>query len=120
MDARTDAAGVAAAAARRSYGKLVAFLAARSRDVAAAQDALAEAFATALAEWPVRGVPRNPEAWLLTGGEDHGLLATFPAEAQLPAGFRRLGTVRAGGPGVVTAPQDAAHAAAVGWDHFRR
>ncbi|ROZ72458.1 RNA polymerase sigma factor [Ramlibacter sp. WS9] len=53
-------------AARRSYGKLVAFLAARTRDVAGAEDALAEAFATALAKWPERGVPDNPEAWLLT------------------------------------------------------
>ncbi|PYF96305.1 thiamine-phosphate kinase [Georgenia satyanarayanai] len=61
-----------------------------------------------------------PESWLLTGGEDHGLLATFPEGAELPAGFRRLGAVRAGAPGVVTAPQDAPHAAAVGWDHFRR
>jgi RNA polymerase sigma-70 factor (ECF subfamily) len=53
-------------AARRSYGKLVAFLAARTRDVAGAEDALAEAFAAALAKWPERGVPDNPEAWLLT------------------------------------------------------
>ena len=53
-------------AARRSYGKLVAFLAARTRDVAGAEDALAEAFAIALATWPERGVPDNPEAWLLT------------------------------------------------------
>src|SRR6185369_9168448 len=53
-------------AARRSYGKLVAFLAARTRDVAGAEDALAEAFAAALASWPDRGVPDNPEAWLLT------------------------------------------------------
>ena len=52
--------------ARASYGKLVAFLAARTRDVAAAEDALAEAFASALAEWPARGIPRTPEAWLLT------------------------------------------------------
>jgi len=50
--------------ARRSYGKLVAFLAARTRDVAAAEDALSDAFAAALADWPARGVPRNPEAWL--------------------------------------------------------
>jgi RNA polymerase sigma-70 factor (ECF subfamily) len=56
----------AQAAARRSYGKLVAFLAARTRDVAGAEDALAEAFATALAVWPERGVPDNPDAWLLT------------------------------------------------------
>ena len=52
--------------ARRGYGKLVAFLAARTRDVAAAEDALSEAFASALAEWPMKGVPTNPEAWLLT------------------------------------------------------
>ncbi len=54
------------AAARRSYGKLVALLAARSREVAAAEDALSEAFATALETWPVNGCPSNPEAWLLT------------------------------------------------------
>ncbi len=52
--------------ARRSYGKLVAFLAARTRDVAAAEDALSEAFVAALADWPRHGCPSNPEAWLLT------------------------------------------------------
>lgn len=56
----------AAAVARRSYGKLVAFLAARTRDVAAAEDALSEAFASALEDWPRNGCPSNPEAWLLT------------------------------------------------------
>lgn len=53
-------------AARRSYGKLVAFVAARTRDVAAAEDALAAAFESALRHWPEQGVPANPEAWLLT------------------------------------------------------
>ncbi|HEV7276776.1 MAG TPA: DUF6596 domain-containing protein [Devosiaceae bacterium] len=52
--------------ARESYGRLVAFLAARTRDVAGAEDALAEAFASALASWPRDGVPDNPDAWLLT------------------------------------------------------
>lgn len=52
--------------ARRSYGKLVAFLAARTRDVAAAEDALADAFAAALGDWPRNGCPQNPEAWLMT------------------------------------------------------
>jgi predicted RNA polymerase sigma factor len=52
--------------ARRSYGKLVAFLAARTRDLAAAEDALSEAFASALADWPMKGCPSNPEAWLMT------------------------------------------------------
>src|SRR5467141_2669708 len=63
-DAQTHS--TADAVARRSYGKLVAFLAARGRDVAAAEDALSEAFAAALADWPVKGCPANPEGWLLT------------------------------------------------------
>ena len=54
------------AVARRSYGKLVAFLAARTHDVAAAEDALSEAFLSALADWPENGCPVNPEGWLLT------------------------------------------------------
>ena len=59
-------AAAAAAVARRSYGRLVALLAARSHDIAAAEDALGEAFAAALAHWPKQGVPDAPEAWLLT------------------------------------------------------
>ncbi|HWH82242.1 MAG TPA: DUF6596 domain-containing protein [Burkholderiaceae bacterium] len=57
---------VAEAVARHSYGKLVAYLCARTRDVAAAEDALAAAFEAALRDWPLRGVPASPEAWLLT------------------------------------------------------
>jgi RNA polymerase sigma-70 factor (ECF subfamily) len=53
-------------AARTSYGRLVAILAARTRDIAQAEDALAEAFASALVAWPRDGVPDNPPAWLLT------------------------------------------------------
>ncbi len=60
------AATAAVAAARRSYGKLVAYLAARTRDVAAAEDALSAAFEAALRDWPENGVPDKPEAWLLT------------------------------------------------------
>jgi predicted RNA polymerase sigma factor len=54
------------AVARESYGRLVAFLAARTGDVAAAEDALGEALVAALATWPRDGVPSAPEAWLLT------------------------------------------------------
>jgi len=61
-----QARNTADAVARRSYGKLVAFLAARTRDVAAAEDALSEAFASALTNWPLTGCPASPEAWLLT------------------------------------------------------
>jgi len=61
-----QARATAETVARRSYGKLVAFLAARTRDVAGAEDSLSEAFAAALGDWPASGVPKNPEAWLLT------------------------------------------------------
>jgi RNA polymerase sigma-70 factor (ECF subfamily) len=66
---REDEQQVRAAAemvARRSYGKLVAFLASRTRDVAAAEDALSDAFAAALVDWPTSGIPTSPEAWLMT------------------------------------------------------
>jgi len=53
-------------AARSSYGRLVAVLSARSHDLAAAEDALSDAFAAALAQWPVAGVPASPEAWLVS------------------------------------------------------
>ncbi|TJW41460.1 MAG: RNA polymerase subunit sigma-70 [Mesorhizobium sp.] len=66
MDNRPEIARAAAeAAARQSYGKLVAYLAARTRDVAGAEDALADAFAAALERWPQTGVPDRPESWLL-------------------------------------------------------
>ncbi len=61
-----EARAAAEAVARGGYGKLVALLAARSRDVAGAEDALADAFAAALETWPGSGVPHSPEAWLLT------------------------------------------------------
>jgi len=52
--------------ARDGYGRLVAFVAARTGDVAGAEDALSDAFAAALRDWPAGGVPANPAAWLVT------------------------------------------------------
>ena len=67
MDAaRRRSSAAAEQAARASYGRLLALVSARTRDIAAAEDALAEAFAAALAQWGEQGVPTNPEAWLLT------------------------------------------------------
>lgn len=60
-----DARRAAELAARHSYGRLVAYLTAQTRDVMAAEDALGDAFLTALKTWPENGVPQNPEAWLL-------------------------------------------------------
>ena len=60
-----DVHGAIEAVARESYGRLVAYLAARTRDVAAAEDALSEALLAALKTWQRDGVPQKPEAWLL-------------------------------------------------------
>lgn len=69
------AAAAAETAARDSYGRLLAWLAWQWRDVAAAEDALAEAFAAALERWPRDGVPAAPDAWLLTAARRQLLVA---------------------------------------------
>ncbi|MGE0007011.1 MAG: RNA polymerase sigma factor [Parvibaculaceae bacterium] len=72
-------------AARASYGKLVACLSIRCRDMAKAEDALAQAFLEALERWPASGVPESPEAWLLT-----------VARRQLADGDRRMAAAARG------------------------
>jgi RNA polymerase sigma-70 factor (ECF subfamily) len=72
MDASQQAA---VQAARDSYGRLLASLAYQWRDIAAAEDALAEAFAAALTHWPRTGVPRSPDAWLTTAAKRNLLQA---------------------------------------------
>lgn len=61
-----DARATIEVIARESYGRLIAYLAARTRDVAGSEDALGEALLAALETWPRNGVPHKPEAWLLT------------------------------------------------------
>ncbi|MEP6729157.1 MAG: DUF6596 domain-containing protein [bacterium] len=58
------------AVARESYGRLVALLAARTRDVAGAEDALSDALVAALTVWPRDGVPKNPQGWLMTAARN--------------------------------------------------
>ncbi len=77
-----EAGRAAEAAARRSYGKLLAWLATQTRDVAAAEDALAEAFASALETWPRTGVPRVPEAWLLSAARRRAIDAGRRAQTR--------------------------------------
>ena len=43
----------------------------------------------------------DPREWMLAGGEDHALLATFPSGTALPDGFRAIGRVVEGEPGVL-------------------
>lgn len=52
--------------ARESYGRLVAMVARRTRDLSAAEDAIGEGFRRALETWPREGVPAQPEAWIVT------------------------------------------------------
>jgi RNA polymerase sigma-70 factor (ECF subfamily) len=84
----TDAERAVEAVARDSYGRLVSFLAARSRDVAGAEDALGEAFVAALRAWPRDGVPAKPDAWLFTAARrrlvDRARRAAVRADAAAP------------------------------------
>jgi RNA polymerase sigma-70 factor, ECF subfamily len=69
MDANARAAHVA----RASYGRLVALLAARSGDIAAAEEALSDAFLAALEHWPGSGIPENPEGWLMAAAKNRAI-----------------------------------------------
>lgn len=83
-DARRRIEGIA----RLSYGRLVASLALRIGSIARAEDALGDALLRALETWPDRGIPDNPEGWLLTAARNRAvdrvrsdrLPATYGAE----------------------------------------
>ena len=55
--------------------------------------------------------------WILDGGEDHGLLGTFPPGVEVPAEFTLIGTIREGAPGEVTV--DGVARTPGGWDSAR-
>jgi predicted RNA polymerase sigma factor len=100
-------------AARDSYGRLLALLAASTSDLAAAEDALADAFERALRTWPSQGVPGSPDAWLLTVARNRLRDQWKSARAQrtvpLDAGSLDAGSLDAGslGSGPLDAGQDA-------------
>jgi thiamine-monophosphate kinase len=58
----------------------------------------------------------DPYTWILTGGEDHGLAATFPAGTALPEDWRLIGSV---GEGSGVTVDGAAYDGPGGWEHFR-
>ena len=66
VNARSRVAGELDRLTRDSYGRLLAILAAPGRDIAAAEDCLADALERALTRWRDEGIPANPEAWVLT------------------------------------------------------
>ncbi len=86
-----------------------------------ALDRVLESDLLAVAE-AAEAVGADPLRWVLTGGEDHALVATFPAETPLPADFRPIGHVHApsqGAPaGSVLVQGGRPPVTGLGWDHF--
>lgn len=97
---------------------------ARASGVVLDLDPVADAFAADLAALAgaAAALGASAEEWVLAGGEDHGLLATFPCGVALPEPFRPVGQVRAAGPQgpTVLVGGRAPVAASPGWDHFAR
>jgi thiamine-monophosphate kinase len=69
----------------------------------------------AMIEQAAQAIGASEREWVLHGGEDHSLLATFPAEANLPRGFKPIGVIEAG-EGVYLDDQPLAVG---GWDSTR-
>src|SRR3954471_24699495 len=85
--------------------------------------ALTDTFITGPLPQVAAALGGDPLAWVLTGGEDHALVATFPPAAELPEGWTMIGQVHDGEPGVrvdeVPAQQVAAELGeATGHVHF--
>lgn len=71
----------------------------------------------AFGEQDGEAVPRDQ---MLTGGEDHGLLAAFPAGAPLPEGFHEIGSVAERTDGSVLVTLDGVPYEPRGWDPYAR
>lgn len=103
----SDAVRAVERVARLSYGGLVARLAARTRSLADAEDALSDALARALQTWPETGVPENPEAWLVTVARnraiDHARTGALPAAHEKD--LSRMAEERADTPAPTTDPR---------------
>lgn len=82
-------------------------------DIDAQSWEIPDALASAAAAYNV-----DPRVWMLTGGDDHALLATFSPRRKLPSGFVRIGSVVARGEHAVLV-NGQAYALGSGHDHFR-
>lgn len=58
---------------RKSHGRLLSLLAAASRDIGAADDALAHAYRAGTESWPREGIPQNPEGWVVRVAKNYML-----------------------------------------------
>lgn len=68
----------------------------------------------AMLELPAQALGVNPASWVLTGGEDHALIATFPSDKAIPKSFKPIGEVVASASPRVLLDGEAV--AATGWD----
>jgi thiamine-monophosphate kinase len=71
----------------------------------------------AMLELPAQSLGLDPKQWVLSGGEDHALLATFPAAAQIPKSFKVIGKVLTQGAPALLLDGKAIETA--GWDSIR-
>jgi thiamine-monophosphate kinase len=68
----------------------------------------------AMLELPAQSLDVSPRQWVLSGGEDHSLLATFAPSAEIPRSFKVIGKVLdSGEPAVLL---DGQPADVSGWD----
>ena len=103
----SDVAAKVASAARTSHGRILAYLAYKFGDIAAAEDALAEAFAAALKTWPTSGVPQSPEAWLMTAAKRNVLQALRHSQVEHdPAATILLADENTPAPGLPAFPDE--------------
>mgnify|MGYP006205212949 CR=1 FL=1 len=95
-------------------------LARSDRDLAAAEDALADAFAAALASWPVQGVPANPEAWVQRADEaSPAIEACCPGYSQGAYHIRASRTGSASAPTSVRSTAASTRASSSDWSNWR-
>ena len=60
----------------------------------------------------------DPVWWVLQGGEEHGMLAAFPPDVQLPEGFRAIGRARECAAGETPCAMFDGEVLRGAWDHF--
>ncbi|MCB1003334.1 MAG: RNA polymerase subunit sigma-24 [Acidimicrobiales bacterium] len=70
---RAEHADDLAAVYRREVGRCTATLVRILGDLDLAEDAVAEAFAVAAEQWPVRGMPPNPGGWITTTARNRAI-----------------------------------------------
>ncbi|MGC5169040.1 RNA polymerase sigma factor [Microbacterium sp. DT81.1] len=69
---------------RQLFGRLVGWLFRRTGDLQLAEDAVADAFASAVVAWRGKGIPDSPEAWLRVAARNSAMSALRRAARSVP------------------------------------